>query len=205
MANYASLRGPVGMNRVFVKTGGALDHAAWLAGLKAGHTFATNGPLLSFTLGGKEPGDEIGVASPTELEAKVDLRSVVPVDHLEIVGNGEVVASFPLAGDRTAARATRRLKVPRSGWYTLRAYAERSRHPVLDIYPFATTSPVYVTVRSAPVRSKADADYFLAWIDRLEAAARAHTGWNGEEEKIAVLDSLGKAKDVYRDRAMLAR
>lgn len=205
MANYASLRGPVGMNRVFVKTGGALDHAAWLAGLKAGHTFATNGPLLSFSLGGKDPGDEISLASPGELEAKVDLRSVVPVDHLEIVGNGEVVASFPLSGDRTAVTVTRRLKVLRSGWYTLRAYADGSRHPVLDIYPFATTSPIYVTVRSAPVRSKADADYFLSWIDRLEAAARAHPGWNGEEEKIAVLDSLDMAKGVFRDRALLPR
>jgi hypothetical protein len=129
----------------------------------------------------------------------------VPVDRLEIVGNGEVVASLPLTGDRTAATAARRLKVTRSGWYTLRAYADRSRHPVLDIYPFATTSPIYVTVRSAPVRSKTDADYFLAWLDRLEAAARAHAGWNGEEEKIAVLDSLEKAKGVFRDRALPSR
>jgi TolB protein len=205
MANYASLRGPVGMNRVFVKTSGALDHAVWLAGLKAGRTFATNGPLLSFTLAGKEPGDEIAVAGPTEMDARVELRSVVAVDHLEIVGNGVVLASFPLTGDGTAVTATRRLKVPRSGWYTLRAYADRSRHPVLDIYPFATTSPIYVTVGSTPVRSKADADYFLAWLDRLEAAARAHTGWNGEEEKIAVLDSLEKARGVYRDRALAPR
>jgi TolB protein len=200
MANYASLRGPVGMDRVFVKTEGGLDHARWLAGLKAGRTFATNGPLLQLTLGGKEAGDEIALGSAAQLEAKVDLKSIAPVDHLEIVSNGEVVASFPLPGDRTAASASRPIKVTRSGWYTLRAYSDRSRHPVLDIYPFATTSPIYVTVGGAPVRSKADAEYFLAWISRLDAAARAHTGWNGEEEKIAVLASLDQAKDVYRDR-----
>src|SRR5262245_38201190 len=59
MANFASLRGPVGMNRVFVRTDGPLDHARWLAGLKAGRTFATNGPLLELTVGGKQVGDEL--------------------------------------------------------------------------------------------------------------------------------------------------
>ena len=32
---------------------------AWLAGLKAGHSFATNGPLIGFTVDGKLPGSEI--------------------------------------------------------------------------------------------------------------------------------------------------
>src|SRR4029079_3826810 len=35
MANYASLRGPVGMNRVFLDTGGATDPAAVTAALRA--------------------------------------------------------------------------------------------------------------------------------------------------------------------------
>src|SRR5205823_11012515 len=46
MANYASLRGPVGMNRVYVKAQGVLSRESFLAGLKAGRTFATNGPLV---------------------------------------------------------------------------------------------------------------------------------------------------------------
>jgi hypothetical protein len=206
MANFASLRGPVGLNRVFVKADGPLDHGRWLAGLKAGRSFATNGPLLSFTLGGKEAGDEISLPPGRhELEARVEMRSIVPVDHLDVVSGGQVRASIPLTGDRTSAAATLRLKVDRSGWYTLRAYADGSRHPVLDIYPFATTSPIYVTVGKAPLRSKTDAAYFLAWIDRLESAAQAHAGWNTEGEKAAVLASLAEARAVYRDRAAATR
>ena len=53
MTNYASLRGPVGLNRVYVKTPAPLDHRRFLEALVAGRTFATNGPLLGFTLGGK--------------------------------------------------------------------------------------------------------------------------------------------------------
>jgi hypothetical protein len=76
---------------------------------------------------------------------------------------------------------------------------------VLDIYPFATTSPIYVTVGKAPVRSAADAEYFLAWIARLESAAGRHSGWNTEDEKATVLGSLAEARAIYRDRAASPR
>ena len=201
MANYASLRGPVGLNRVFVKAGPTLDHERFLAGLKAGRTFATNGPLLGFTLQGKEAGDEIRLPAAAVLEAKVSLRSIGPVDNLEVVANGEVVASLPLSGDRTSLTQTVELKVERSGWYTLRASAEHSRAPVLDVYPFATTSPIYVSVAGEPVRHAADARYFVAWIDRLVAAASAHTGWNAPEEREEVLARLQAARQVFVERA----
>ena len=47
MANYATLRGPVGLNRVYASVpDGALDSGRWLEALRQGRTFATNGPLL---------------------------------------------------------------------------------------------------------------------------------------------------------------
>ncbi len=199
MANYASLRGPVGMNRVYVKSG-TLDHAAWLAGLKAGRTFATNGPLLQFTLGGKELGDTLALAKAGTVDAKVDLKSIVAVDHLQIVGNGEVVAEIPLGGDNTAAAATLPLKVAKSGWYLLRAFANASRHPVLDTLPIATTSPIYVSVAGAPARSAADAAYFTAWIDRMKAGALVHPAYNSDAEKAAILKNLDDARAVFAAR-----
>ncbi len=201
MANYASLRGPVGLNRVFVKAGPTLDHERFFAALKAGRTFATNGPLLGFTLQGKEAGDEIRLPAAGMLSAGVSLRSIVPIDKLEIVANGEVVASLPLSGDRTSLTRTVELKVERSGWYTLRASAEHSRAPVLDVYPFATTSPIYVSVGGEPVRHAADARYFIAWIDRLVAAASAHAGWNSLEEREEVMARLQTARQVFVERA----
>jgi len=210
MTNFASLRGPVGMNRVYAKSGPRLDLARWLEALKAGRTFATNGPLVDLALrparGGeawREPGDELGLPPGRHrLEARVGLRSIVPVDRLEVVGNGRVVGSIALGADRTAAEATIMLPaVERSGWYTLRAYGDRARHPVLDIYPFATTSPVYVTLGGEPARSGSDAVYFLAWMDRLLEAARAHDGWNGPEERDGVVGMLAQARAVWADRA----
>ena len=201
MANFASLRGPVGMNRVFAKIAGPLDHRRWLAALKAGRTFATNGPLLGFTLDEKEIGSELNIgARRNELVARVTLNSMVPVDRLEIVRNGEVLMQIPLTGDRTKISTTVRVPVRGSGWYLLRARGNAPAYPILDFYPYATTSPIYVTVARQPVSSPRDASYFLAWIARLEAAAMASEDWNTEGEKASALRSLREARAEFERR-----
>jgi hypothetical protein len=202
MANFASLRGPVGMNRVYVRSGGPLEHSRWLGALKAGRSFATNGPLLELTVDGRGLGEEVTLPREGgEVTARIRLRSNVPVDHLELIRNGEVAHTVPLAGDRTSAVATVRLPVARSGWLLLRARSDRAIYPVLDLYPYATTSPVYLTVGGRPARSRADAEYFMAWIDRTRAAVQAHRDWNTEEEKRDVLDMLGRAREEFGRRA----
>jgi len=37
---------------------------------------------------------------------------------------------------------------------------------------------VYVSLADAPVRSAADAAYFVTWVDRLISAAGNNTSWN---------------------------
>jgi hypothetical protein len=200
MANFASLRGPVGMNRVYVNSG-RLEHRRWLAALKAGRSFATNGPLLDFTLGGKGLGEELLLpAGGQDLVARVTLRSSVPIDHLEIVNNGEVVATLPLSGDRTSLSTTVAIPADRSGWYLLRARGENPLYPILDVYPYATTSPIYVTVGGEAVRSRGDAEYFLAWIARLEASVLANDSWNTEAEKSQTLETIRRAKEEFELR-----
>src|SRR2546422_844043 len=202
MADYASLRGPVGVDRVYVRTGARPDHARFLAGIRAGRTFATNGPLLLFTLAGKAPGDEIRLpAGGGTLQARVTLASIVPADHLEIRANGKVVADLPLSGDRRSLTVSHTLPVATSGWYVLRAYADRPEHPVLDTYPFGATSPIYVVVGGQAVRSSDDAAYFLAWLDRLEKATREHKGWNTPVEMESVLGDIASARAVYLEQA----
>lgn len=202
MANFASLRGPVGMNRVFVKSGRPLEYRRWLAGLKAGRSFATNGPLLGFMVQGKGIGEEVVLpAGEHQLIARITLRSYVPVEHLEVVGNGEVVAKIPLPGDRTTLSTSVSLPVHRSGWYLLRARGDAPAYPILDVYPYATTSPIYVSVGGKPVRSPRDAEYFVAWISRLEAAALASKDWNSIAEKVGVLESIRAARAEFEARA----
>ena len=200
--NFASLRGPPGLVRVFVRSGPALDRSSFMAGLKAGRTFVTNAPLLEFTLGGREIGDEIRLpAGGGRLTARVGLRSSVPIDHLEVIGNGSVVATILVRGDRTSASDTVSIPVARSGWYVVRAWSDRAALPILDLYPFGSTSPIYVRVGREPVRSREDADFFVRWIDRLDQAARAHEAWNTPDEREHVLRLLAQARDVYTEQA----
>ena len=202
MTNFASLHGPVGLNRVFVHSGPKLDYRGWLAGLKAGRSFVSNGPLLSFTLNGHEPGAELRLAAGVHpLLARVSLRSNTPVERLEIVANGVVLAPIPLSADGRSADASVPLPVTRSAWLTLRAWSRKSNEAVLDIYPFATSSPIYVIVDDKPIRSPESARWFIRWIERLEQEAGAHAGWNSSAERAEVLDHLAKAKEIFRQRA----
>jgi Tol biopolymer transport system component len=201
MTNFASLRGPVGTNRVYVESPLPLDRSRWYGALKAGKSFATNGPLLQLRVGGIGIGGALTLpAGRHHLSARITLRSNVPIDHLELIGNGQTVATIPLVGDHSSIDTTLTVEATRSGWYVLRAYSDHAIEPVLDIYPYGTTSPIYLTVNGKPVRSSADAEYFLRWIDRLEAAVAAHTGWNSSREKREVLDRIRLAREEFEKR-----
>lgn len=200
MANFASLRGPVGMGRVYVRSG-RLDYRTWLAALKAGRSFATNGPILEFALGGQGIGATIALPGADSLTAVVSMRSITAVDSLQIVRNGAVVATIPLAAGGTAGSGRVRLPVSESGWYIARAFSRTARHPTLDIHPFATTSPIYVTVAGRPIRSAEDARYFGRWLDQLEGQVTAHPGWNTDQERNQVLADLHTARRFFEDRA----
>ena len=106
MANYASLRGPVGLNRVYANVpAGALNIGVWLNALKHGQTFATNGPLLGFTLGGHQLGDELHLpAGENKVKFSAWLRSFVPIDdlHLEVICNGQVMRDLKVNHDGSA-------------------------------------------------------------------------------------------------------
>jgi hypothetical protein len=127
MANYASLRGPVGMNRVFLDTRGETSPQALRDALKAGRSFASNGPLLGLILDGARPGDALARAGPGSTRYRIALRSPVPVDHLELVHNGRVVRSFRLAGDRRTLDAEGSIAIEAGGWILLRARRARGR------------------------------------------------------------------------------
>jgi hypothetical protein len=244
--NFASLRGPAGLVRVFVRIGATLDPEAFLEGLRRGRTFVTNAPLLEFEIDAPEGAliSEASTAPPTDrreavgtrntanappnrdradtrsmsrraeigdeirlapgrhvLRARVAARSHVPIDRVEIVRNAAVVASVPLGAVRMDAVAEVPLETAESGWYVLRAYSLQPRLPVLDLYPFASTSPIYVTVGDRPVRLQEDASFFLAWIDRLGEEVEAHRDWNTSTERDTTLAWLASARAEFERRA----
>jgi hypothetical protein len=201
MANYASLRGPVGMNRVFLDTGGKLTPEALREALKAGRTFATNGPLLGLEIEGAHPGAVVKRSAPGTLRYRIALRSFVAVDHLELVHNGQVIKTFDIAGDRRSLDAEGEIAVPAGGWILLRAWNDGADPLVLDIYPYATTSPVYLELPGGLPPAPEDAAYFAAWMQRVIEGASARTDYNTARERDDTLQYLRNALEHYRKLA----
>jgi TolB protein len=201
MANYASQRGPVGVNRVFIAVSGEATPEKLHAGLKQGRTFVTNGPLLGLEVNGKHPGDEITLTAPKTLSYHAALRSIVPIDHFELVFNGRVVATLRVDGVRIQADVAGNVEIPGSGWLVLRAWNDQADAKIQDIYPYASTSPIYVTVNGQPPRSPEDAAYFVRWLDRVIANASARSDYNSEQEKRDTLDYLNAARTEFQKRS----
>ncbi len=217
MANYASLHGPVGLVRVYagipkgrpaapfrdsslVKSQSVENQSVdkWFDSLKRGRTFATNGPLLGFTLAGKALGDELRLAAgENQIKFKAWLRSIVPLDHLEVVCNGRVVRDFKLGPDRQSADAEDTIEISQTGWCLLRASSDKPEHPIFDDYVYATTSPIYISVAGSKLQSAEDAAFFIAWIDRLTDAAKANQNWNTDAERTSTLGTLDQARQFY--------
>jgi hypothetical protein len=171
----------------------------WFEALKKGRTFATNGPLIEFTLGGQRVGDELKLeGAPAAVPFTAKLRSIVPVDHFEVVCNGRVAEALTLTGARDSADIAGTLPLKESGWCVLRASSEDAEYPVLDNYVYATTSPVYVTMGGKSPRSPLDAKYFAAWIDRTVDTTSNYPDWNSLAEKEYVLKRLREARAVYQ-------
>jgi TolB protein len=201
-ANYAApIRGMVGMDRVYAWVPAwPLNLAMWMNGLRHGHTFATNGPLINFTLGKEMVGDELNLNAPQDaVRFDARLRSVVPVDHLEVVCNGKVVKNLKLEGKRDIADVEGTLPIAESGWCLLRAWSEKAEYPVMDNYAYATTSPVYVNVADKKPRAPEDAKYFAAWIQRTIEATEKYPDWNSPAEKESVMKRLRDAKKIYEE------
>jgi hypothetical protein len=168
--------------------------------LKMGRTFATNGPLIEFKLGGEMVGSELKFDAPeTAVPFTAKLRSIVPVDHLEIVCSGKVVKTLPTDAAKESADINGSLPLQESGWCVLRAWSEKAEYPVMDNYSYATTSPVYVTIAGKRAYSKKDAEYFEGWINRTIEVTSQYPDWNSPAEKELVLKRLREARSVYEN------
>ncbi|RPJ87032.1 MAG: hypothetical protein EHM18_03190, partial [Acidobacteria bacterium] len=83
---------PLGSNRVYVPTQGKIDYAAWVAGIRAGAGFVTNGPILEFDVEGHASGEVVEFEGTKRIKARVTARSILPFTTIEIIMNGRPVA-----------------------------------------------------------------------------------------------------------------
>ena len=68
-----------GGDRVYVQIDGKLSYEKWIAGLRAGQSFVSNGPMLKLTVDGKELGDTVSVGTSRRGENRGQGGRPVPV------------------------------------------------------------------------------------------------------------------------------
>src|SRR5262249_7915855 len=121
--------------------------------------------------------------------------SQYPLDRIEVIHNGKVVAEAKAAGDRLSAEVEQVADVGRSGWLALRASGPPHRdQPGGSV--FRHTSPVYLEAAGRRVVAREDAAYFLAWVDRLAGDIRRR-GRVPSRSRAHVASQLAAAREVY--------
>ena len=182
-----------GGDRAYVRLDGAFSYAAWVAGLRSGRSFVTNGPMLEFTANGKFLGEAIVLEAPGDVRLQAKADAAVPLSRIEVLHNGVGIAEGQVGASGRSAQLDRTVRIEKSGWLGARVYGEGGAQ--------AHTSPIYVEVAGMAASSKVDATYFLEWIDRLEAKFTADDRVPSPDLRAHVKGQLDKARAVYRKAA----
>jgi TolB protein len=171
----------------------------WLRALKQGRTFFTSGPLLELSVNDAGPGDAVNLpANGSLIVIKAQVWSIAPLTRVLIYRNGQVWRELPLNADSRGASIQETVRADQSAWFSLTAEGAVGSHPLDALYPQAATSAVRVYVGAQKIRNRHSAEYFIRWIDKLQAMAEAWPGWRSPKEKTHVLGQFSEARDVYQ-------
>jgi hypothetical protein len=193
---------PLGYSRVYVHLPGKFSYADWLRALKAGRSFATNGPMLFLTVNGHEPGGTIqmprkGGGGAGRLSIHLDASSRGELARAEVVWKGKVIGTVAPTSDPAHLTGDFDIEATETGWLAARAFEKPD-----GAVRFAHTSPVYVQVGQEPGTVAEDAKFFLTWIDRESRFYESMAGFRSDADRQAMLSLFRQARRVYERLAM---
>lgn len=133
----------IGTTRVYAHVDGDPTFTSYLAALKRGNSFVTNGPMLDWTVGGQRAGGVVDAGR--SVRWRLAMHSAVPVERVEVVVNGTVVHTAPGLSEPGSKDYEGTLTLPKGGWVAVRAVGGAiGRWPAMDSYAFAHTAPVWI-------------------------------------------------------------
>jgi hypothetical protein len=153
--------------------------------------------MLFLDIDGKGPGDEIQLTGPRRLTVSAEARSIPPMQVLELVVNGEVVAKAEPTAEGSAAKLVHELNVDASAWVAARVRGGGHRRVMNDAQVFAHTSPVYLVRDGKPVAIAKDAGIVLGWIDRLIDDVKKSPRFATEARRQEVVELFQRGRRHY--------
>ncbi len=113
---------PIGLYRTYAKLldGDEFNYDNWCRAVKAGRTFLSGGPMIGMTVEGSEVGDTIDLPGPGTVEVHAWAESIFPINRLEIVQEGRVVASTESKEPTRRLELKEKVKVDGHTWLAAR-------------------------------------------------------------------------------------
>ena len=129
---------------------GASAYTAWAEGVRRGEVLLTNGPLLEFSANSQRSGARIAWSGDSHMvQGRANAAYFRPIERIEIVRNGEVVAQQRGDGSAQQLPLDFRFELKESSWIAARVTAESLEgEPVIQ----AHTNPIYFQREGQPVR-----------------------------------------------------
>jgi len=186
-------------NRVYVRAGDAFSYEAWLDGLRRGETFISNGPALLVTVDGVGPGATLDRRPGAKVAVQVSWRSHYPVDRVEIIRDGEVVAAEELPGGSREGQIERGVATDTDGWI-----AARASGPARDSFDqavYAHTSPIYVNAGAPPAGRSESARFLAESIGRSLEWVRTKGRFLTKVQRSEVADLFREGQRIYERMA----
>ena len=197
---------PAGFSRVYVRMGKEpMTLAGWQKKLNEGRSFVTTGPMLDLFLDDQPLGGPVEQTAPAKPDSPVSRRlhgeilSAQPLDRIEIIEQGEVIATIKPQNEKPARSYRTQVDHPftttRSTWIAVRCFEKlpsgRSR--------FAHSSPAYFDLPNSRVTPRRDQVHYL--LQRCETEIDRNRQILSDEE----LGEFQSAADFYRKQLPTAR
>jgi hypothetical protein len=187
-------------SRCYAHVDGELTPESWLAALKAGRTFITNGPLLEFRVNDARPGDTVALEQPAAVQ--IDATAVGRLDfgRLELIQNGRVVETAPTRPVDGHFEAQLRLRRPMSepGWLAVRVNSTAKNEYGQPL--FAHSSAVYTTLGGRRIQLIDDVRFLLSQLESARSAIAANARFDTDAQRDAVLGLYDRAMEDLRGR-----
>ncbi|HIF12246.1 MAG TPA: hypothetical protein EYQ82_04415 [Dehalococcoidia bacterium] len=188
-------------NRIYSQTGGAFSYDDWLAGIKRGETFITNGPAISISVDGSPPGSTVQVSTGGMTHVKLDWSSHYAVDTIEIVQDGSVVKRVSTdVSNATAGSLEADIQIGADGWIAARLGSTQRDSFAQALW--AHTSAVYIDTGGKKSDAQAaSAALFVRDIEDSMAWVKTKGRFYTDAQRAEVVDLFGQGLDVYKGLA----
>ncbi|WP_342210811.1 CehA/McbA family metallohydrolase [Halorhabdus rudnickae] len=189
--NWKAFPTKYGTARTHAYVEGDVTPEKWAHAVKDGHTYATYGPAVEFTVEEEIPGETVTTTADSSVEASATVRNVDDLAYAHVIRNGTVIANVSVDGTKDSISEQVAIEGEGDAWIAFRVVDEEGDR--------ALTSPVWIDVEAgeAPTRTSTDT---VTETGTETPAETTPTSGPGFTAAMALVALLGGALIVYRRR-----